>query len=167
MAPAFAIAEGYLGDWAVQTGSGDSLTLHEALGSAPATLVAIVASNNQENGQTQQKDLLDMHQQLAEISDDLPPILHLSIIAGAPRLVHGFIRRGIAGEYASPVQEDDVLLMFTRDYNDFTAASGLAVDDYGTWVLVDEKGQILWSEKQTDALNSDLVLRQIQALGGL
>lgn len=152
-----------LPNWTVQTASGDDRPLHDWLARQPNTLVAVVASTSQENGQTQQKALIAMQQQLLEATQALPDVLHLNIIAGAPRLVHGFIRRGIVGEYQAPVQEDHVLLMFPRNYNEYTSATEIDVDNYGTWLLVAEDGRILWSAKQNEVLNADMMLEQMSS----
>ncbi|WLD58502.1 hypothetical protein NFC81_01590 [Salinispirillum sp. LH 10-3-1] len=153
-----------LPNWTVQTASGDNRELHDWITAQPHTLVAVVASTSQENGQAQQQAMMNMHQQLLETTPALPAVLHLNIIAGAPRFVHGFIRRGIVGEYQAPVQDDQVLLMFPRNYDEFTAATAVGVDNYGTWFLVTDDGRILWSVKQNEALDAEVLTGQLTAL---
>lgn len=156
-----------LPNWTVQTASGDDRSLHDWLAQQQSTLVAVVASTSQENGQAQQQALMNMHQQLLETMPELPTVVHLNIIAGAPRFVHGFIRRGIVGEYQAPVQEDQVVLMFPRNYNDYTATTGVDVDSYGAWLLVTNDGHILWSAKQNERLNADILVGQLTEFLGL
>lgn len=141
-------AQGQLGNWSVRSGDGDTLTIYERLEGTQGTLIALGASNSQEGGQAQQKAFLSTHQQLAERGFELPPIAHLNIIAGPPRLVQGFIRRGIVREYADPVQPGDIWLMFPDDYSDYEQRTGLVVSDRGHWVWVNSEGHILWSIEQ-------------------
>lgn len=139
---------GQLGNWSVRSGDGETLTIYERLEGEPGTLIALGASSSQEDGQAQQSAFLNTHQQLAERGFELPPIVHLNIIAGPPRLVQGFIRRGIVREYADPVQPGDIWLMFPDDYSDYEQRTGLVVSDKGHWVWVNNDGHILWSIEQ-------------------
>ncbi|MCH8552988.1 MAG: hypothetical protein LAT62_13710 [Natronospirillum sp.] len=156
------VADQRLPDWTARTGSGDEVRLHDRLADSSGTLLAIVASDSQENGQEQQRALLNTHQQLAEAMDDLPPVMHLTLIAGAPRLVHGFIRRGLAREYEAPVRDEDILMVFLSDYDNYTEPSGLTVDEQGTWVWIDGQGVIYWVLRESDDDTAERLMRALE-----
>ena len=154
--------QGQLGNWSVRSGDGETRPIHERLAGHQGTLNAIGASTDQDTGQAQQQAFLRTHQQLAEQGIDLPPIVHLNIIAGPPRLVQGFIRRGIVREYEEPVQADTIWLMFPDDYSDYERQTGLTVGERGYWVWVDAQGHIGWSLEQQGKQTTGLLLEKLE-----
>lgn len=158
------LAAAQLPDWSVRTGSGDSMTLNTLFAKHNGTLIAVVAATTQDSGQAQLKILLQAHQQLADSETNVAPVYHLNIIAGAPRLVQGFIRRGIAGEYDSPVTEDTVLLAFPDSNDSYVAQTGFEVDDIATWFWVDRSGQIVSSFKMIDSSKTSEFLAWYRSL---
>jgi hypothetical protein len=150
-----------LGNWSVRSGDGETRPIHDRLAGNSGTLIALGASASQEAGQAQQQAFLRTHQQLAEQTNDLPPIVHLSIIAGPPRLVQGFIRRGIVREYDDPVQPEAIWLLFPDDYSDYERQTGLAVGESGYWVWVNSQGHIAWSIEQQGERTATLLIERL------
>lgn len=155
-----------IGDWSVRTAAGNELSVLTYLASTGGTLIALGASDSQEAGQAQQKAFLTTHQQLVQALTEqnlkTPPIVHFNIIAGPPRFVQGFIRRGIAREYDEPVQPEQIWLKFPADYNDYRIQTGLDVGDWGYWVWVDSQGRIAWSIEQQGEQTALLLLEQLE-----
>ena len=142
--------------------AGDKGSLHEFLDSASETLVALSMAEDQDTGEEQLRALLETHRALdrdSRISNY--SILHLSVITGAPWFVHGVIRRGLAAEYSSPVNDDEIIVLFIDDLDDFSATVGVPVARRPSWLLVSPDGSVNWWERDRGEGTAEVLLERL------
>ena len=133
-----------LPDWQVRDGNNVDRSLHEALPS-DGQLLGVVISETAENGEMQLAALLRTQAELTAAG--VEGIKHLHVIAGAPRLVQGFIRRGIRNAYADDFDEADILMVFPSDNEQWLADTDLAVTEQALWLWVEADAAIRWAER--------------------
>lgn len=146
-----------LPDLATRSAAGTRGDLHEFL--APGiTLVALNLARTQENGEEQLERVLDTHTRLETLGVTRTlPVLHINVIAGAPRLVHGLIRRGLAGEYRDPVQSEQIIVLFVDDVDEFAREVGVPVTTDPAWLAVRPDGRVDWWERDSDSETADRI----------
>ena len=136
-----------LPDWEVRDGHNEDRMLHELLPTS-GTLLGVVISETAENGEAQLHAILRTQSELKEAGVEAADILHLHVVAGAPRLVHGLIRRGIRGSYEDDFERARILMVFPGDHDQWLAETGLEVTESALWLRVDAEGYIDWSERE-------------------
>ncbi|TVQ24469.1 MAG: hypothetical protein EA383_11105 [Spirochaetaceae bacterium] len=141
---------------ATRSAAGDRGDLHDFLAPSGLTLIALNLARTQENGEEQLEQVLQTHTRLATLGiTRSTPILHVNVIAGAPRLVHGLIRRGLAGEYREPVQREQIIVLFVDDVDEFAREVGVPVTMQPAWLAVRPDGRVVWWERDTGPGTAD------------
>ncbi len=145
-----------LPDVSTRSAAGDRGGLRDFLSGTGTTLVALNLARTQENGEEQLERVLDTHTRLERLGvTRTQPILHINVIAGAPRLVHGLIRRGLAGEYRDPVQSEQIIVLFVDDVDEFAREVGVPVTTDPAWLAVRPDGRVVWWERDTGPATAD------------
>lgn len=144
--------------------SGQRGRLIDFIDSDNVSLIAITAGQTQENGEEQLSALVSTHLQLLSEYPEIQNtrILHLNVIAGAPFFVHGIIRRGLADSYRSPIQTEDVFVIFVSDVSQIADSFGFTADTRGTWIAVQNNGSVIWSIKDTGQDTAERISSRLQ-----
>lgn len=124
---------------------GGRLSLPQDWPAGGQLLLAIALSDDQDNGSEQQQALVVWQQQLqAAAWPDRIPLYHVPVVVGAPRLVHGLIRRGLASSY--PEQQDlaRVVPLFLTQATPITQGLGIEVNRQPHLVLLDANRRVQW-----------------------
>lgn len=152
-------ADPRLPDWEVRDGENDDQILREVLSSG-YSLLGVVISETAENGEEQLQALLRTQAELE--AEGIEGIRHLHVIAGAPRLVHGLIRRGIRGSYDDSFSRENILMAFTSDHAQWLERTGLEVTEQPLWLWLDSNGRIVWAERDTGTETASHLLVRIE-----
>lgn len=137
-----------LPDMETRNVAGDQGTLHDFLDSSGETLVALSMARDQETGEEQIETLLSTHRAL-DRDPRFPSdrVLHISVITGAPWFVHGVIRRGLASEYGPAVEDNQIIVLFIDDLDDFSDRVEIPVTRHPSWLSVSPEGHVNWWER--------------------
>ena len=106
-------------------------------------LLFLGMSNDQDNGQALQLQLLDWHKALAErgaFSDDVMPY-HFMAMNSPPFFVKGIIRNAMGEVYEGVVPANQGGVLYLDDLDAFAKSAGLTVDEQATIVLTSAKGK--------------------------
>jgi hypothetical protein len=116
----------------------------DALQKGPA-LFAFAISTSRENGEEQQKSLLEWQTYFNENPLFLAgiPVYHFPVIGSVPFFVKGAIRNGIWKIYSSQVESEKVAVLFISDLESFSDKSGISVDSFATLAFVDKEGTVI------------------------
>lgn len=126
--------------------AGDRVSFPELFQAHAWQLVALALSDDQEVGARQQEALAT--EQAWLLAQGWPqaqaPIYQMPVIAGAPRLVHGLIRRGLTS--SNPEGQDKALVVpiFLSDAEQLLQPLQLRMTDQAHWLLVDRTGVVRW-----------------------
>jgi hypothetical protein len=116
----------------------------DALQKGPA-LFAFAISTSRENGEEQQKSLIEWQTFFNENPSVLAglPVYHFPVIGSVPFFVKGAIRNGIWKIYSPQVESEQVAVLFISDLEGFSETSGIPIDTLATLALVDQTGTVL------------------------
>ncbi len=130
--------------------AGDRLELPELFADHTWQLVALALSDDQDVGSQQQQQLLQDQQWIqAQGWSDQWPIYQMPVIAGAPRLVQGLIRRGLAGSFPEDQDSALVVAIFLANAEQLTTPLGISMTEQGHWLLIDSQGMVRWHHNGT------------------
>lgn len=163
----FSAAGGFsqqLPDIDARNGSGDSGSLHEFLHDSGSTLVALSMAEDQDTGEAQLQTLLQTHQTLDRRTNlSRYRIIHVNVIAGAPWFVRGVIRRGLAGEYEDPVEDEQVIVLFIDDLAEFSSTVDIPVTQRPSWLSVSPDGIVEWWERDRGQTTAATLLERLDS----
>ncbi len=162
MIPVVPLSAQSLPDMDTRTAGGDRGSLHEFLERSGETLVALSMARDQDTGEEQISTLLETHRALDRDSRFRDPrVLHIAVIMGAPWFVHGVIRRGLASEYGAPVEDDQIIVLFIDDLDDFSDRVGIPVTRDPSWLSVSPSGHVNWWERDRGGDTASSILERI------
>jgi hypothetical protein len=107
-------------------------------------IVFLALSEEQDNGTWQGESLVEWYVALdakGMLSEDVMA-WHFSFLK-VPWFVKGFIRKGMAKDYAGNIPLDQAAPVFVKDVPGFAAEAGIAMDGQPSIVLVSPDGELL------------------------
>jgi hypothetical protein len=107
-------------------------------------IVFLALSEEQDNGTWQGEELVEWYVALdakGMLNEDVMA-WHFSFLK-VPWLVKGFIRRGMAKDYAGKIPLDQAAPVFVKDVPGFAAEASIAMDGQPSIVLVSPDGELL------------------------
>jgi len=136
------------GDFAkvkMETFDKEKFVFPEDMNAELINLVFLGMSNDQDNGQLQQEQLLDWHAALEErgVFNDQVKAYHFPAMNSPPFFVKGIIRGAMAESYEGKVPLNQSGVMYLDDLDEFAGSAGLTVDDQPTIVIADGDGKPL------------------------
>lgn len=153
-----------LPDIDARSGSGDSGSLHEFLHDSRNTLVALSMAEDQDTGEAQLQTLLETHQTLDRRTNlSRYSIIHVNVITGAPWFVRGVIRRGLTGEYEDPVEDEQVIVLFIDDLDEFSSTVDIPVTRRPSWLSVSPDGTVEWWERDRGETTAATLLERLDS----
>jgi len=150
----------------MKTFDGDKFVFPDGMQGSELNVVFLGMSATQENGEWQQKKLLEIQAALDEQDVFSQQVMsyHFPAMPSPPFFVKGIIAGAMADSYEGKVPLDQAGVMYLDDLDEFAGESGLALDEQPTIVIADASGQPLQVFK--GELSDELVAGLLVAIRG-
>ena len=128
-----------------KTFSGEKFLFPQDIKGTPLSLLFLAMSSDRDNGQLQQKQLIEWHTVLEErnILNQNINSYHFPVMKSPPFFVKGIIRNAMAEVYEGTTALDQAGVLYVKNLAKFANQAGLTLDEKPTLVLLNDQGKIL------------------------
>lgn len=143
--PAF--ADGQLMKVEAETFDGEEINFPQDLSASKINLLFLAMGKDQDNGQLQQKQLLEWQQQLdqAQAIPDGVICYHFPVMESPPFFVKGIIRKAMRESYEDKVPLNQAGVFYIDDLPAFANSAGLNLDGQPIIALATPDGKVVGS----------------------